>query len=505
RPRRAGVKRAQEAVTGERGLYGQRRDGGVTDLAEHEHLRVLAEDAAQGFFIGEFAEGGDFDLRDAGEIALDRIFERDDAHAGRGFDDLLEQGVERGGFAAAGGAGDDEHAGVAGGEGLQTFDGARRQVQIRQSSREVELGGHADGGAEAVRSGDDGEADLDGFFSRGDDDLHAPFLRHVESIGQQLAHDHQTADEASADRGIVMRDSFEHAVDAQAGFVIGGGGLEVEIGRAAAQRLVEQVFNELPGISGGHVRHCMDQTELNARLPAAGGGNCRGGAGAVRLWAMGTRGEIGLKIIEAGLIVIVRAASSENLVEAAHALAAGGVRVMEITLNTPGALGAIAAVRAKLPEMLCGAGTILTPGDAAAAIEAGAQFIITPTLQLDTIAYCREQRTPVAPGCASPTEVLVAHRAGADMIKIFPAATFALPHIRAMLEEMPDLNLVPTGGVTPANLRHYFEAGCRVVAVGSNLVSRTVLETRDWDSLARAAGEYVEAIAAAQSTANGAV
>jgi 2-dehydro-3-deoxyphosphogluconate aldolase/(4S)-4-hydroxy-2-oxoglutarate aldolase len=220
---------------------------------------------------------------------------------------------------------------------------------------------------------------------------------------------------------------------------------------------------------------------------------------------MGTRGGIGLKIIEAGLIVIVRAASSENLVEAAHALAAGGVRVMEITLNTPGALGAIAAVRAKLPEMLCGAGTIVTPGDAAAAIEAGAQFIITPTLQLETIGYCREQGVPVAPGCASPTEALAAHRAGAETIKVFPAATFGLPHIRAMLEEMPDLNLVPTGGVTRANLRHYFEAGCRVVAVGSNLVSRTVLETRDWAGLTRAAGEYVEAIAAAQSTANGAV
>ncbi|MDB5324286.1 MAG: 2-dehydro-3-deoxyphosphogluconate aldolase/4-hydroxy-2-oxoglutarate aldolase [Phycisphaerales bacterium] len=218
---------------------------------------------------------------------------------------------------------------------------------------------------------------------------------------------------------------------------------------------------------------------------------------------MGTRGEIGLKIIEAGLIVIVRAASSENLVEAAQALQAAGVRVMEITLNTPGALKAITSVREALPEMLCGAGTILMPGDAVVAIEAGAQFIITPTLQLDTVAYCREQGAPVAPGCASPTEALAAHRAGADMIKIFPAATFALPHIRAMLEEMPYLNLVPTGGVTPANLRHYFEAGCRVVAVGSNLLSRTVLETRDWDGLTRAASAYVEAITAAQSTADG--
>jgi 2-dehydro-3-deoxyphosphogluconate aldolase/(4S)-4-hydroxy-2-oxoglutarate aldolase len=217
------------------------------------------------------------------------------------------------------------------------------------------------------------------------------------------------------------------------------------------------------------------------------------------------RGAIAQQIIEAGLIAIVRAGSSEHLVEAARALAAGGVRAMEITLNTPGALAAIAAVRGALPEMLCGAGTILTPGDAAAAIEAGAQFVITPTLQVETIAYCREQGVPVAPGCASPSEALAAHRVGAEMIKVFPAATFGLPHIRAMLEAMPELDLVPTGGVTPANLRDYFEAGCRVVAVGSNLVGRAVLEARDWDGLTRAAREYDDAIAGARASEKGAL
>jgi 2-dehydro-3-deoxyphosphogluconate aldolase/(4S)-4-hydroxy-2-oxoglutarate aldolase len=205
------------------------------------------------------------------------------------------------------------------------------------------------------------------------------------------------------------------------------------------------------------------------------------------------------QIIDAGLIAIIRAGAGVDLLGAARALAAGGVRVMEITLNTPGALAAIAAVRAEMPEMLCGAGTILTPGDAAAAIEAGAQFIITPTLQLDTIAYCREQGEPVAPGCASPTEALAAHRAGAEMIKIFPAATFGLSHIGAILAAMPQLNLVPTGGVTPGNVGQYFAAGCRVVGVGANLVSRAILETRDWAGLTNAARAYVDAIAAART------
>jgi 2-dehydro-3-deoxyphosphogluconate aldolase/(4S)-4-hydroxy-2-oxoglutarate aldolase len=205
------------------------------------------------------------------------------------------------------------------------------------------------------------------------------------------------------------------------------------------------------------------------------------------------------QIVDAGLIAIIRAGAGVDLSGAARALAAGGVRVMEITLNTPGALAAIAAVRAEMPEMLCGAGTILTPGDAAAAIEAGAQFIITPTLQLDTIAYCREQGEPVAPGCASPTEALAAHRAGAEMIKIFPAATFGLSHIGAILAAMPQLNLVPTGGVTPGNVGQYFAAGCRVVGVGANLVSRAILETRDWAGLTNAARAYVDAIAAART------
>lgn len=206
------------------------------------------------------------------------------------------------------------------------------------------------------------------------------------------------------------------------------------------------------------------------------------------------------QIVDAGLIAIIRAGAGFDLLGAARALAAGGVRVMEITLNTPGALAAISAVRAEMPEMLCGAGTILTVGDAAAAIEAGGQFVITPTLQLETIAYCREQGVAVAPGCASPTEALAAHRTGAEMIKVFPAATFGLAHISAMLVAMPQLNVVPTGGVTPGNVGQYFAAGCRVVGVGANLVSRAILEGRDWTGLTKSARAYVDAIAAARST-----
>jgi 2-dehydro-3-deoxyphosphogluconate aldolase/(4S)-4-hydroxy-2-oxoglutarate aldolase len=196
----------------------------------------------------------------------------------------------------------------------------------------------------------------------------------------------------------------------------------------------------------------------------------------------------------AGLIVIIRAPSSDHLVEAARALQGGGVRAMEITLNTPGALEAIAKIRAEIPGILCGAGTILEADNARAAVEAGAQFIVTPTLQMDSIAFCRAQGVPMVAGCASPTEALAAHRVGADFIKVFPAARFSLPHIAAMLEELPQLNVVPTGGVTPENLAGFFEAGCRAVAAGSNLVTKEILRTQDWKSLETAARRYVQAI-----------
>jgi 2-dehydro-3-deoxyphosphogluconate aldolase/(4S)-4-hydroxy-2-oxoglutarate aldolase len=207
---------------------------------------------------------------------------------------------------------------------------------------------------------------------------------------------------------------------------------------------------------------------------------------------------VAAELSEAGLLAIIRAPGSDGLVDAARALWAGGVRTMEVTLNTPGALAAIAAIREALPEMLCGAGTILQPADAAAAINAGAQFIITPAFQPATVALCNGRGVPIAPGCASPAEALAAHRVGAAFVKVFPAATFALAHVTALLEELPQLRLVPTGGVTPANLHRFFDAGCAAVAVGSNLVGKEMLAARDWAGLAALAQQFVDAVVAAR-------
>ncbi len=207
---------------------------------------------------------------------------------------------------------------------------------------------------------------------------------------------------------------------------------------------------------------------------------------------------------EIGLIAIVRTDADTDLMRVAEALAEGGIRAMEITLNTPGALPAIGAVRrAFSPAMRVGAGTILGPQDARAAFEAGAEFLVTPTLQPDTIAYCRDNALPIACGCMTPTEALAAHQAGADFIKLFPADTLGPAYVRALRAPLPFLRIIPTGGVSLDTLALFLQAGCVGVALGSNLVSKTVLQNQDWDALAATARRYVQTFASARAALKG--
>ena len=201
-----------------------------------------------------------------------------------------------------------------------------------------------------------------------------------------------------------------------------------------------------------------------------------------------------------GLIAIVRTSEPTDLFHAAAALADGGIRAMEITLNTPGALPAITAIRRELsPQLRVGAGTILNLQDAQNAAEAGAEFIITPTLQTDTIAFCRQRGLPLACGCMTPTEALSAHQAGADFIKLFPADTLGPGYIRALLAPLPFLKIIPTGGVSLTNMADYVGAGCAGVALGSNLVSKHFLHEQNWKGLSAHAAEYGKAWEAARS------
>jgi 2-dehydro-3-deoxyphosphogluconate aldolase/(4S)-4-hydroxy-2-oxoglutarate aldolase len=205
-------------------------------------------------------------------------------------------------------------------------------------------------------------------------------------------------------------------------------------------------------------------------------------------------------IRDAGIVAIIRAGAGVDLLGAARALARGGVRVLEVTLNTPGALSAIERARRELAHdgVRVGAGTILAAPDARAATDAGAEFVVTPTLQADSIALCRARAVPILCGCTSATEAVAARAAGADFVKLFPATRLGASYARDLLAALPTLNLVPTGGVSAENLGAYIEAGCAAVAVGSQLVDGKLLKAADWDALAARARTFVDALARAR-------
>lgn len=202
---------------------------------------------------------------------------------------------------------------------------------------------------------------------------------------------------------------------------------------------------------------------------------------------------------EIGLIAIVRAKIPVAALPVAVALARGGIRAMEITLNTPDALEGVTDLISRFGGVLrVGAGTVLDADDARRAVEAGAEFIVTPTLQPETVAFCRERAIPIACGAMTPTEALAAHRAGADFVKLFPADGLGPAYVRALLAPLPFLKIIPTGGVNRDTLADFIRAGCVGAALGSGLVSSRILGDADWERLTLLAQEYVQILAAAR-------
>lgn len=201
-----------------------------------------------------------------------------------------------------------------------------------------------------------------------------------------------------------------------------------------------------------------------------------------------------------GLVAIVRTGAEAPFREIATALLAGGLRAVEITLTTPGALAAITLLRQEFsPNLRIGVGTVLDVSDALEAIAAGAEFVVTPTLQAETVAACQSHKIPVACGAFTPTEALAAHRAGADFIKLFPSDTLGPAYVKAILGPLPFLKIIPTGGVSLETLGAFIEAGCVGVGLGGNLVSRKILQEKDWKGLETWASRYVAALNAARS------
>jgi len=210
------------------------------------------------------------------------------------------------------------------------------------------------------------------------------------------------------------------------------------------------------------------------------------------------------RILESGVVAVVRFHDPEPLVEALSALAEGGITVAEVTLTVPHALEVIRTARQRLGErVLLGAGTVLDPEAAGAALLAGAEFIVAPTVNVEVIRLCRRYDKVVMPGAFTPTEILTAWEAGADIVKVFPAHVLGPEFFRALRGPFPHIRLMPTGGVDLRTLGDYLAAGAACVGVGSQLLEPAVLAMRQWDCLTALARQYVHAVQHARQRPRG--
>ena len=200
-------------------------------------------------------------------------------------------------------------------------------------------------------------------------------------------------------------------------------------------------------------------------------------------------------ILTTHLVAVIRLDDYDEAVAVARALLEGGISVIEFSLTGTGAYAAIAATRATLKENVSvGVGTVLHPDDVQRAIDAGAEFVVTPVLKPEVIATSKARGTTVICGALTPTEALAAHEAGADLVKIFPGRALGPQYIRDILAPLPMLRLVPTGGIGPDNLRSYLEAGAVAVGLGGELVRKQSVAQGDWASISAQARACVAAV-----------
>ncbi len=200
--------------------------------------------------------------------------------------------------------------------------------------------------------------------------------------------------------------------------------------------------------------------------------------------------------VESGVVAILRATSSNDLLNATDAVLAGGVSSIEVTITTPGALRIVEEARARFgDEVSFGVGTVLDAESARAALLAGAQFIVTPTLDVATIELCRRYAVPVLSGAFTPTEILGAWQAGADLVKVFPASAGGPTYIKTVRAPLPQVRIVAVDGVTLENTADFIRAGAELVGIGGELVSQRLLDERDFAEITDRAKRFCERVA----------
>jgi 2-dehydro-3-deoxyphosphogluconate aldolase/(4S)-4-hydroxy-2-oxoglutarate aldolase len=205
------------------------------------------------------------------------------------------------------------------------------------------------------------------------------------------------------------------------------------------------------------------------------------------------------RLLDTGIVAILRAPSSEQLGNVARALLEAGIDVIEVTFTVPSALEILAAVKKDLGDrVLLGAGTVLDSETARAAILAGAEFIVAPALNLDVVRLCHRYDKLVMPGAFTPTEILAAWEAAADIVKVFPSDVVGPSYLKALRGPFPQIRMMPTGGVNLETLPAFIKAGACAVGVGGSLVEPQAMREGNFDRLRDLANQYVQALRAAR-------
>jgi 2-dehydro-3-deoxyphosphogluconate aldolase/(4S)-4-hydroxy-2-oxoglutarate aldolase len=201
-------------------------------------------------------------------------------------------------------------------------------------------------------------------------------------------------------------------------------------------------------------------------------------------------------IVDSGVTAVLRGIDEDDIVPVAEAVHAGGVRALEVTADAKRCSEMIAAADRALDgtDAIVGAGTVMDAAAARNVIEAGAEFVLAPNLDTDVIDVCNREQVLAVPGVMTPTEAAAAMEAGADLLKMFPASTVGPGHIGALQGPLGDVPVMPTGGVDTDNVADYFEAGAVAVGAGSALVDYDAIEREDWDGVRESAAEFVAAV-----------
>jgi len=201
------------------------------------------------------------------------------------------------------------------------------------------------------------------------------------------------------------------------------------------------------------------------------------------------------RIVNSGVVAVLRAPSGEMLCDVADALLSGGIEAIEVTFTVPGAHRVLEQVAGRLGDkVLLGAGTVLDPETARTALLAGAEFIVAPTVNLDVIRLCQRYDKAVMPGALTPTEVLTAWEAGADMVKVFPSDLTGPKYLKALHGPLPQVRLMPTGGVNLQTAADFLRAGACVLGIGSSLVEAKAVAAGDMGRIESLARQYVEIV-----------